>query len=56
MMAARPLARGPSIGHPGPVTTTATGRRYRVHPAWLVAAVAFVALIGAAGFRATPGR
>ncbi|WP_051167336.1 MFS transporter [Actinoplanes sp. N902-109] len=26
----------------------------RLHPAWLVAAVAFVALIGAAGFRATP--
>jgi MFS family permease len=30
-------------------------RRPRVHRAWLVAAVAFVALIGAAGFRATPG-
>lgn len=27
----------------------------RIHPAWLVAAVAFVALVGAAGFRATPG-
>ncbi|MGI5180219.1 MFS transporter [Dactylosporangium sp. CA-152071] len=27
----------------------------RPHPAWLVAAVAFVALVGAAGFRATPG-
>jgi len=26
-----------------------------VHPAWVVAAVSFVALIGAAGFRATPG-
>nr|WP_067506026.1 MFS transporter [Actinoplanes sp. TFC3] len=26
----------------------------RLHPAWLVAAVAFTALIGAAGFRATP--
>ncbi len=26
----------------------------RLHPAWLVAGVAFVALIGAAGFRATP--
>ncbi|MDI6105312.1 MFS transporter [Actinoplanes sp. NEAU-A12] len=26
----------------------------RIHPAWAVAAVAFVALIGAAGFRATP--
>ncbi len=26
----------------------------RLHPAWLVAGVAFVALVGAAGFRATP--
>ncbi|GAA3912684.1 MFS transporter [Actinoplanes auranticolor] len=26
----------------------------RLHPAWLVAAVAFIALVGAAGFRATP--
>ncbi|WP_033339784.1 MFS transporter [Catenuloplanes japonicus] len=30
-------------------------RNYRIHPAWAVAVVAFVALIGAAGFRATPG-
>ncbi|MGC1211582.1 MAG: MFS transporter [Micromonospora sp.] len=30
-------------------------RYRRLHPAWAVAAVAFVALIGAAGFRATPG-
>src|SRR6478609_3220893 len=29
--------------------------RRRLHPAWSVAAVAFVALIGAAGFRAAPG-
>ncbi|MEV6690324.1 MFS transporter [Micromonospora sp. NPDC051196] len=29
-------------------------RPVRLHPAWLVAAVAFVALVGAAGFRATP--
>ncbi|MGZ4591146.1 MAG: MFS transporter [Actinomycetes bacterium] len=27
----------------------------RLHRAWIVAAVAFVALVGAAGFRATPG-
>ncbi|GAA0742996.1 MFS transporter [Dactylosporangium roseum] len=27
----------------------------RLHPAWLVAVVTFVALVGAAGFRATPG-
>ncbi|KXK62189.1 MFS transporter [Micromonospora rosaria] len=29
-------------------------RSRRLHPAWIVAAVAFVALVGAAGFRATP--
>jgi MFS family permease len=29
-------------------------KSYRIHPAWLVAGVAFVALVGAAGFRATP--
>ncbi|MFI5085256.1 MAG: MFS transporter [Actinomycetales bacterium] len=32
-----------------------TGVRRRVHPAWGVAAVAFLALVGAAGFRAAPG-
>ena len=32
-----------------------TGRRRRIHPAWIVAAVAFLALVGAAGFRAAPG-
>lgn len=32
----------------------APGRR-RLHPAWIVAAVAFLALVGAAGFRAAPG-
>jgi predicted MFS family arabinose efflux permease len=30
-------------------------RRRRIHPAWWVATVAFIAIIGAAGFRATPG-
>lgn len=30
------------------------GKR-RLHPAWIVAAVAFLALVGAAGFRAAPG-
>jgi MFS family permease len=37
------------------VTTTPAPARPRLHRAWLVAAVAFVALIGAAGFRSTPG-
>jgi hypothetical protein len=34
--------------------TEPVSRRTRIHPAWGVAAVAFVALVGAAGFRATP--
>lgn len=29
--------------------------RRRIHPAWFVATVAFIALMGAAGFRAAPG-
>jgi MFS family permease len=37
------------------MTDTLAPTRRRVHPAWWVAAVAFVALIGAAGFRAAPG-
>lgn len=32
-----------------------SGPRRRLHPAWTVAAVAFLALVGAAGFRAAPG-
>jgi MFS family permease len=36
-----------------PETTTPVRRR--IHPAWTVAAVAFLALVGAAGFRAAPG-
>ncbi|GAA2802689.1 MFS transporter [Saccharopolyspora taberi] len=34
---------------------TATKVRPRIHPAWWVAAVAFVALLGAAAFRSAPG-
>ncbi|MDE8585750.1 MULTISPECIES: MFS transporter [unclassified Arthrobacter] len=34
---------------------TPRGPRRRFHPAWIVAAVAFLALVGAAGFRAAPG-
>ena len=36
-----------------PLATTRP--RHRIHPAWWVAAVAFLALIAAAGFRAAPG-
>jgi MFS family permease len=40
-----------------PVTVTKqdTRRRPRLHWAWVVAAVSFVALLGAAGFRSVPG-
>jgi MFS family permease len=37
------------------VTSTAPPPATRLHRGWLVAAVSFVALVGAAGFRATPG-
>jgi len=38
------------------VTEVPTSKtRRRLHPAWFVAAVAFLALVGAAGFRAAPG-
>ena len=33
----------------------ALAERRRLHPAWIVAGVAFIALFGAAGFRAAPG-
>ncbi|MEV5051670.1 MFS transporter [Arthrobacter sp. LAR12-1-1.1] len=38
-----------------PETMTPAPVRRRIHPAWTVAAVAFLALVGAAGFRAAPG-
>jgi MFS family permease len=37
------------------VTTLPPPRTRRIHPAWWVAAVTFLALIGAAAFRAVPG-
>jgi MFS family permease len=52
------LAFGPLADHRGGMdddaVTTLEVRR-RVHRAWWVAAVSFVAIVGAAGFRATPG-
>jgi MFS family permease len=38
-----------------PKTTLLPAPKRRLHPAWIVAAVAFLALVGAAGFRAAPG-
>ena len=40
---------------PLPRPASPVRRPSRIHPAWPVAAVAFVALLGAAGFRAAPG-
>ncbi|WP_448640437.1 MFS transporter [Geodermatophilus sp. URMC 63] len=37
------------------MTTAAPPRVRRIHPAWWVAAVTFLALVGAAAFRAVPG-
>ncbi|MEV5300044.1 MFS transporter [Amycolatopsis methanolica] len=50
ILALRPLVRVIAIGEHVPVTRT----KSRIHPAWFVAFAAFVALVGAAGFRATP--
>jgi sugar phosphate permease len=38
-----------------PADPPPSGRRPRLHRAWIVAAVALLTLVGAAGFRATPG-
>jgi sugar phosphate permease len=51
MLAFRPLVSARSEVDHGGVTLLPR----RVHLAWIVAAVAFVAAVGAAGFRATPG-
>ncbi|MEV6634026.1 MFS transporter [Actinoplanes sp. NPDC051470] len=46
------MSSGPLVfGRRVPQTSLVTRR---IHPAWLVGVVAFVALVGAAGFRATP--
>jgi MFS family permease len=53
-----PLARSIFGRDSDPVTVTArddTARRPRLHWAWVVAAVSFVAILGAAGFRSVPG-
>ena len=48
-------AAGPEAEQPTTVAPAAPGRRRRLHPAWIVAGVSFIALIGAAGFRSAPG-
>ena len=46
-----------AVGHSGrvPVPSNRTANRTRIHWAWVVAAVSFVAILGAAGFRSIPG-
>ncbi|MDA3650157.1 MFS transporter [Saccharopolyspora indica] len=53
ILSLRPLVRCCRFGEAGQVISTASARR--IHPAWWVAAVAFVALVGSAAFRSMPG-
>jgi predicted MFS family arabinose efflux permease len=55
MLAVRPLVDRTRVVQYRTVTTIEAKRTARIHRAWLVAGVAFVATVGAAGFRATPG-
>jgi len=53
-----PLVAARRIRDSDPVTLTAARKRTplaRIHWAWVVAAVSFVAILGAAGFRSVPG-
>ena len=53
-----PLGSKGSIRDSGPVTLAAADKRTpttRIHWAWVVAAVSFIAILGAAGFRSVPG-
>src|SRR5438067_309213 len=49
ILSLRPLVRSSEINEADVVTHS-----HRIHRAWLVAVAAFIALVGAAGFRATP--
>lgn len=52
-----PIVRAVGIGQPWRVTQylPGTSRRRHLHPAWIIAGVAFVAVLAAAGFRSVPG-
>ncbi|MBJ7337766.1 MFS transporter, partial [Mycolicibacterium sp.] len=53
-----PLVTTPSNRHSDHVTVTArddTTGQQRIHWAWVIAAISFVAILGAAGFRSIPG-
>ncbi len=50
------ISGGPDRAGSGPTAQDVRGRgSHRIHPAWIVAGVSFIALIGAAGFRSAPG-
>ncbi|HEX8487661.1 MAG TPA: MFS transporter [Propionibacteriaceae bacterium] len=51
----RPVAHAASTDTATVAAPTPPARRRRIHPAWWVALTAFVALLGAAGFRSAPG-
>ncbi|MGP4020001.1 MFS transporter [Saccharopolyspora sp. 5N708] len=53
ILSLRPLVGGFGVDEAASVTSTASARR--IHPAWWMAAVAFIALLGAAAFRSVPG-
>ncbi|WP_372495507.1 MFS transporter [Saccharopolyspora soli] len=53
ILSLRPLVRSFGVGEAANVISTVSARR--VHPAWWMAAVAFIALVGAAAFRSVPG-
>jgi MFS family permease len=55
VLAVGPLSDPLGSGDAHRVTQLDTARTPRIHPAWWVAAVTFLALVGAAGFRAVPG-
>jgi MFS family permease len=60
MMSFMPLVVPNSVGEGDAVTSTAAQKSMqksmpRIHWAWVVAAVSFVAILGAAGFRSVPG-
>ncbi len=54
-MTTRDVQPGPLPEGAEPLLATSSGKPHRLHPAWIVAGVAFIALIGAAGFRSAPG-
>jgi len=58
MVSFMPLVAAGRIRHSDSVTLTAAQKsmpRGRIHWAWVVAAVSFIAILGAAGFRSVPG-